>query len=662
MATLVHATNCLVGYDCGAVNTNITQISLREIGNCEIEMPIVETKNVIIQLLQILEFNSAHTRYCKIKIHRTITKCLWLSRSVPVKGGTVTYIGDITRDQCDLLHETGRFMIGKTIIDSISPNSTTTHAIVFAGTLNSDGKCEGASYADVFGEWDNSIVQGYVTITITDREAPVDIKKNTIQLLDGTVCPINPGRCRDFSGTQAFWNPLPQDSCNFNKYGVLYEGPADKIEDSTGQYGETVYSVTSSDITFALATKHSKILCGYTLIDTEHPKLFILEGKSEFFNKPQRLDTHNLDLFTYMNSKFVYLEKHFRKQLNYLYYDVLVQRCLLNQQVLLQSQTIALLNPDEFAYNYMNGPGYTALITGEVILLVKCVPVDVKVKRSDNCYKELAVSKEGSNDTLFLSPRTHVLKRVGYQVRCNALMPIMYKIDGQWYNVSPYLTRGLAPYIMKPNTNATWTYLSPYELAKNGIYTQDDLEDFHKAIMSISEQPAMINDMIMVTTGQKTLPEGMSIQGFFDENAIEKITTKAWTKIWFGFEKVGSVTSSFLGIIILFRIAITIFDVIMQSIALHRVYGWSVYLIGAIFHSITNYLLHSNHWNKTSCNHCQKCEDSDPKETKAMTPLYPTQEEIECIERDRRIPIIHENTQETPVPVKSPEHHYGLNI
>jgi len=48
-------------------------------------------------------------------------------------------------------------------------------------------------------------------------------------------------------------------------------------------------------------------LCGYTLLRTEHPKLFILEAKpGNTFANRGIIPVNNLDIFTYMNSKFVY--------------------------------------------------------------------------------------------------------------------------------------------------------------------------------------------------------------------------------------------------------------------------------------------------------------------------------------------------------------------
>ena len=44
-------------------------------------------------------------------------------------------------------------------------------------------------------------------------------------------------------------------TCNFNKYEIIYKGPANKTYDNTTDNSETFYSLTTEDITFVLASK-----------------------------------------------------------------------------------------------------------------------------------------------------------------------------------------------------------------------------------------------------------------------------------------------------------------------------------------------------------------------------------------------------------------------
>ena len=74
------------------------------------------------------------------------------------------------------------------------------------------------------------------------------------------------------------------------------------------------------------------------------------------YKNKNKLGIENLDIFAYVNSKFVYVEKHIKTQIRSLYRDVLIQRCHLESQTLKNAVAIATQAPDEFAYNLMKGP------------------------------------------------------------------------------------------------------------------------------------------------------------------------------------------------------------------------------------------------------------------------------------------------------------------
>ena len=136
------------------------------------------------------------------------------------------------------------------------------------------------------------------------------------------------------------------------------------------------------------------MMCGYLIQRTEHPKLFIVENhKGLILPARNEISTENLDIFSYVNSKFVYVERHIRTQLSRLYHDITLQTCNVERQVLKTLITLAPLTPDEFAYQLMKGPGYMALIVGEVAHIIKCIPVEVTVRHTSECYHQLAVKK-----------------------------------------------------------------------------------------------------------------------------------------------------------------------------------------------------------------------------------------------------------------------------
>ena len=72
-------------------------------------------------------------------------------------------------------------------------------------------------------------------------------------------------------------------------------------------------------------------------------------------------------LFTYINSKFIYVERHIFGEMSKLYHDLLTYKCQLEQRIFKNSLIIATQAPEECAYDLMKGPGYMSIIAGEVV-------------------------------------------------------------------------------------------------------------------------------------------------------------------------------------------------------------------------------------------------------------------------------------------------------
>jgi len=145
--------------------------------------------------------------------------------------------------------------------------------------------------------------------------------------------------------------------------------------------------------------------------------IFETSSGNKVFSKQYRPE--NLDIFIYMNSKFVY-GKHVRIQISQLYRNVLQQQCNLEQRVLKNAFALATHSSDAFAYHIMQGPGYMALLAGEVIHIVKCVPVEVRLAQIQECYDQLPVTRDNK------TPQTHILLRQGTQLVIHLLPLYIY--------------------------------------------------------------------------------------------------------------------------------------------------------------------------------------------------------------------------------------------
>ena len=124
------------------------------------------------------EFAETRAIQCKLEIHRTIYYCGIYSHISIVKHGEHEYIYDTSKEAGERLYETGFIRFKNHIIGGIKVNSTTTHPMVYAGYVNSDGKCNGSAYSDPYGDWEWVVVLGTLKITLQEQKAKVDLNMN----------------------------------------------------------------------------------------------------------------------------------------------------------------------------------------------------------------------------------------------------------------------------------------------------------------------------------------------------------------------------------------------------------------------------------------------------------------------------------------------------
>jgi len=175
-----------------------------------------------------------------------------------------------------------------------------------------------------------------------------------------------------------------------------------------------------------------------------------------------------------------------KNQMTFLYYNVIQQRCELEKEILTNTLSFAL-QPNEFAYRLMKGPGFMAVTAGETIHAIKCVPVDVLVRKTDKCYVELPVTAPRASH--FLTPKSRI-KRFGTEKECSHELPTLYHIENKWIQITPHpQVRQLPPQQLTPMTTLSWEYhLTPGPLAVSGIYSEKDIEKLSDHIMFPAEK------------------------------------------------------------------------------------------------------------------------------------------------------------------------------
>lgn len=212
-----------------------------------------------------------------------------------------------------------------------------------------------------------------------------------------------------------------------------------------------------------------------------------------------------------------------------------------------------------------------ALTRGEVIHLIRCVPVEVSVTETTTCYTEAAVSYK--NTTYYLSPRNRILKTVGTEIECNNLLPVIFKITDNWFSLYPKPQKVHNPHVLDPNPNTTWVYESPHELMEAGLYGVKEVEALQKQMLFAGEQKSLDSSVIRKYKGENiNLPEG-DIHNLFSGETIQKFTTSIYSKVTTGLQKVGDWTSIVIGVVFIYKLFIMVLDWIFNYLTLKGAFG-----------------------------------------------------------------------------------------
>ena len=157
------------------------------------------------------------------------------------------------------MHTIGTLIIAPSFQTSkLKVNETTFHSVTLARFVTPNGDGTGTQFSDPYGTWNNVVVQAIFKIILQEHYATIHLNSNKIQSGSGIICTLSDTYCTDVEYGPTFWNTLPNDACNFIKYEVIYEGPANKTHDNTTDNSETLYSLTIDDITFVLSGKTRK--------------------------------------------------------------------------------------------------------------------------------------------------------------------------------------------------------------------------------------------------------------------------------------------------------------------------------------------------------------------------------------------------------------------
>lgn len=598
----IQHTKAFIAYDCSGTKLNITSFNTLNVDYCSPPLPNKVEKIHMIKLLQKTETKQIQFQACYIVADYLITKCASLDDAQVVSHGYFTELIQTGAVLCADAHlkRSYTFYPGITA-HNLKINQTMYFSDVIKGTANRDGDCSGETFRTDKYEWDNVLVQAKYKIHLSEGTAIANSRDNVIILPTGTRLKLSDSYGIDSHKGEIVWQNNHKTDCTTDDFDTLYEGPATLIT-SKQSINSTIeiqtFLVESDKIAFALRKLNLDHACNIPVFRTEHPRLVILTDPNYmpyFHTKP--ISTFNTDLMAYINTKFVYIQNILQASSTSMYLDLVTKQCHLERKILMQKLSLASYSLSEFAYSMGEGPGYTALRSGEIVYLLKCKPVDVELDRSHKvCFQELPVVH--NKQKLFMAPKTHTLQKYGTQIDCTIILPTGYLMEGEWISMSPdynELGLGKIPQLLKPQTAWTWTYRSPEHLMNAGLYSSDMINALQKHLLFPQEVDAAQSNLARQTMGYDTLDQGLKLKPFIDEQIISRLVEEKLYRMWGWFVGFGNFISGLLGIFVAWKFVMICLNTTINMSILYQTFGCSFKVLAGIFASMTHYFMHKSH-------------------------------------------------------------------
>ena len=122
-----------------------------------------------------------------------------------------------------------------------------------------------------------------------------------------------------------------------------------------------------------------------------------------------------------------------------------------------------------------------------------------------------------------------------------------------------------APSFAIPMTKPTWKYTNPSELATNGIYSEQEIEQLQEHIMSPIERPAVLNDVAREMQGHQLTNSEGSILKLLNEDVIEKLVDSTWDRMWSRLLNYGTVSAGIIAIMMIIHLIKAVVNIIIHD-------------------------------------------------------------------------------------------------
>lgn len=603
MAVITGSSAAIIAYDCRTEEINKTAISLVQLPDCTTNRmkPVhVSTQLVVSQTEKKRRIPISR---CLVTASHLVYRCgSWLGADTPVD--SYTQVIRVGRDDCERLIRDGSLILPGTMNQLVQFQGTGKFSHSYWSWGGFSGKsCDPGPTLSVNGRaWERAVRLTNLEVTYTTATAHLEVDTGKLILANGERCEYNTEHCDTADYGNIFWQRYIPTCTSDAPTVTVFKGLGELITttDKTNRSLQFIHvSHGGYDFQIKLENSNKASVCGYPSRHTEHPDLFvtIMDSSSPPFPPVPELDADNVNLMSYINSKLVYAMRHTKEQVDSLFDLFHQQRCSMQNRITQNLQTLALLSPREFAYQYFGRPGFTAVARGEAIYAAQCKAVAVTPKPLDRgvCFNELVVTY--NNQTWYMTPRTRIIISEGTIIPCSAEFSPIYLLGNKWISQN---SLGLTE-VPKPTVITTedieYEFETMANLASGGLYTPEVLREYQRILTSPMEEAVVVARMTDSLRGSSQLPSGYSFARGLTEDDFSFIGGKVgWMgTVWSWWSRVSVACAAVMLFIYVMNTVISVVNCCLHFKYIRREQGLKSAILAGLFSSIGNLIL-SGRW------------------------------------------------------------------
>ena len=603
----VKVANGVIAYDCEDKNSDISTVSIRDVEPCPEPESAYDTVFTEVTVIQRNEIELTPVRTCLVEITRVIFHCGMFSHSSIVEGGVSTYVQTLGSEECNNLHRYKSLKLFDQYIGGILINGTISASITMLGELTDTGACDRVTYHENGKTWKNVVITAAVKITTQEYRAKIKLEENEISLSGGVTCPYLRGYCMDTNIGETVWQYQQSEACDAHM-SLLYKGVATKVTQKSNK--QTYIVIEREEKIFALSMVKRVEVCGLEMYQTEHPRLLVLDSlQHPTLNPKMKLLPQNTDLISYVNSKFLYIEQAYKREMDKLYVDIIYRRCLLHREILRNRLLLAPFTPSAISQILQNEKGYVGRVLGEVLYIMKCVPKKVQIRRTEKCFHELPISM--NNRSLYMAPITRIIQGHAEEIDCNGVTPPLYHVDNEWIGLTPYPTVKGTPSKLGPELDTPLAFNPIQPVGQYGLYTPEEVSKVQRILTFGAERRAVENILTRRVAGMQTEAQGYSTIALFDEGEIKNLAESTIKHLWGWFSDIGTVVSGFLGFYLIFRMLKYGVTIALNAFQLYKIFGCGFQLLASLWNYLTIIVMYQSARSPKADSESRQTDDSE---------------------------------------------------